>query len=113
MDETAFADWSYPGRGLIRGEALAKFVRDKTNRRDIEQMRIPLGIAATDLDSGEGILFRRGDTGTAVRANLSTAVSSTRLLSTFWAGSSATLRLATGMRAIKSESSVGGMLNPR
>ena len=69
MDETAFADWSYPGRGLIRGEALAKFVRDKTGRRDIEQMRIPLGIAATDLDSGQGILFRRGDTGTAVRAS--------------------------------------------
>ncbi|MEO7116097.1 MAG: patatin-like phospholipase family protein [Caldimonas sp.] len=69
MDETAFADWSYPGRGLIRGEALAKFVRDKTNNRPIEQMRIPLGIAATDLDSGAGILFRRGDTGTAVRAS--------------------------------------------
>ncbi len=69
MDETAFADWSYPGRGLIRGEALAKFVRDKTGNRSIEQMRIPLGIAATDLDSGEGILFRRGDTGTAVRAS--------------------------------------------
>ena len=32
-------------------------------------MRIPLGIAATDLDSGEGILFQRGDTGTAVRAS--------------------------------------------
>jgi hypothetical protein len=32
-------------------------------------MKIPLGIAATDLDSGEGILFRRGDTGTAVRAS--------------------------------------------
>ncbi len=69
MDETAFADWSYPGRGLIRGEALARFVRDKTNKRDIEQMKIPLGIAATDLDSGEGILFRSGDTGTAVRAS--------------------------------------------
>jgi NTE family protein len=69
MDETAFADWSYPGRGLIRGEALAKFVRDRTDRRDIEQMKIPLGIAATDLDSGEGVLFRRGDTGTAVRAS--------------------------------------------
>jgi len=69
MDETAFADWSYPGRGLIRGEALARFVREKTDRRDIEQMKIPLGIAATDLDSGEGILFRRGDTGTAVRAS--------------------------------------------
>ncbi len=69
MDETAFADWSYPGRGLIRGEALAKFVRDKTNHRPIEQMKIPLGIAATDLDSGLGILFQRGDTGTAVRAS--------------------------------------------
>ena len=44
-------------------------MREKTNRRDIEQMKIPLGIAATDLDSGEGILFRRGDTGTAVRAS--------------------------------------------
>ena len=69
MDETAFADWAYPGRGLLRGEALAKFVRDKTGSRNIEQMRIPLGIAATDLDSGSGILFQRGDTGTAVRAS--------------------------------------------
>jgi NTE family protein len=69
MDETAFADWSYPGRGLIRGKALARFVRDKTGRRNIEQMRLPLGIAATDLDSGQAILFRSGDTGTAVRAS--------------------------------------------
>ena len=44
-------------------------MRDKTGNRPIEQMKIPLGIAATDLDSGEGILFRRGDTGTAVRAS--------------------------------------------
>jgi len=69
MDETAFADWSYPGRGLIRGEALARYVREHTGGRMIEQMRIPLGIAATDLDSGLGILFQRGDTGTAVRAS--------------------------------------------
>jgi len=69
MDETAFADWSYPGRGLIRGEALAKFVREKTDRLPIERMKIPLGIVATDLDSGQSILFRRGDTGTAVRAS--------------------------------------------
>ena len=69
MDETAFADWAYPGRGLIRGEALARYVRDKTGHRLIEQMKMPLGIAATDLDSGAAILFQRGDTGTAVRAS--------------------------------------------
>jgi NTE family protein len=69
MDETAFADWSYPGRGLLRGEALAKFVREHTGGRAIEQMTMPLGIVATDLDSGQPILFQRGDVGVAVRAS--------------------------------------------
>ncbi|MEY4563309.1 MAG: hypothetical protein RLZZ618_2586 [Pseudomonadota bacterium] len=69
MDEAAFADWSFPGRGLIRGEALAKFVRDNTGGKQIEGMRMPLGIVATDLDNGNPILFQRGDTGAAVRAS--------------------------------------------
>ena len=69
MDESAVTDWAFPGRGLIRGEALAKYVRDHTGGRNIEQMRMPLGIVATDLDSGDAILFRRGDPGVAVRAS--------------------------------------------
>ena len=69
MDESAFTDWSFPGRGLIRGEGLAKYVRDNTGGLRIEQMRVPLGIVATDLDSGEAILFQRGDPGVAVRAS--------------------------------------------
>jgi NTE family protein len=69
MDETVLADWSFPGRGLLRGEALARYVREQTGGRLIEQMRLPLGIVATDLDSGEPILFQRGDTGSAVRAS--------------------------------------------
>lgn len=69
MDEAAITDWSFPGRGLFRGEALARFVREHTGGRTIEQMRLPLGIVATDLDSGAPILFRQGDTGTAVRAS--------------------------------------------
>jgi NTE family protein len=69
MDETAFADWSFPGRGFLRGEALAKFVRDNTGGRSMEQMRLPLGIVATDLDNGQPILFQRGDPGVAVRAS--------------------------------------------
>src|SRR5438309_10241922 len=32
-------------------------------------MKVPLGIVATDLDSGQPILFQRGDTGLAVRAS--------------------------------------------
>ncbi len=69
MDESAFTDWSFPGRGLIRGEALAKYVRDHTSGRSIEAMPLPLGIVATDLDSGAPILFQRGDPGVAVRAS--------------------------------------------
>jgi NTE family protein len=69
MDETAITDWSFPGRGLIRGEALARYVREHTGGRSIEQMTMPLGIVATDLDSGHGILFRVGDPGVAVRAS--------------------------------------------
>ncbi len=69
MDESALTDWAFPGRGLIRGEALAHYVRDFVGGKDIEQMKLPLGIVATDLDSGKPILFRRGDVGTAVRAS--------------------------------------------
>ncbi len=69
MDESASTDWSFPGRGVIRGEALARYVRQQTQGKLIEQLPMPLGIVATDLDSGQGVLFRRGDLGQAVRAS--------------------------------------------
>ena len=69
MEESAITDWMYPGRGLLRGEALARYVREHTEGRSIETMLRPLGIVATDLASGEPILFRRGDPGVAVRAS--------------------------------------------
>ena len=69
MDEGAITDWAFPTRGLIRGEALARYVRDNTGGRTIEQMKLPLGIVATHLDSGAAVLFQRGDTGAAVRAS--------------------------------------------
>jgi NTE family protein len=69
MDEAAITDWSFPGRSLIRGDALARYVREATGSRMIEKMPLPLGIVATDLDSGQPILFQVGDAGLAVRAS--------------------------------------------
>jgi NTE family protein len=71
MEEVAITDWMLPifGRGLFRGEALSRYVNDLVAGRLIENMAIPLGIVATDLNSGQAVLFRRGDTGTAVRAS--------------------------------------------
>jgi NTE family protein len=71
MEEATFADWTLPifSRGLLRGEALARYVSLQVNGRLIENMLLPLGIVATDLNSGQGVLFQRGDIATAVRAS--------------------------------------------
>ena len=71
MDEATLTDWTMPlaSRGLLRGEALARYVRQAVGGRLIEQMALPLGILATDLGNGQGVLFRRGDTAQAVRAS--------------------------------------------
>ena len=71
MEEVALTDWMLPlvGRGMFRGEALARYANNLVAGRVIENMAIPLGIVATDLASGQAMLFQRGDTGTAVRAS--------------------------------------------
>jgi NTE family protein len=71
MEEAEITDWMVPllNRGALRGEALAKYVNTQVGGRNLEQMKIPLGIVATDLRSGEAITFRRGNTGSAVRAS--------------------------------------------
>ncbi len=71
MEEAAITDWTLPifSRGMLRGEALARYVNGQVNGRLIEDMPLPLGIVATDLNSGRDALFQRGDTGTAVRAS--------------------------------------------
>jgi NTE family protein len=71
MEEAEITDWMMPilNRGALRGEALARYVNTQVGGKSIEQMRIPLGIVATDLRSGEAVTFRRGNTGSAVRAS--------------------------------------------
>jgi NTE family protein len=71
MQEADITDWMLPllNRGALRGEALARFVNTQVGGRSLEQMKIPLGIVATDLNSGESVTFRRGNTGSAVRAS--------------------------------------------
>ena len=71
MEEAEITDWMMPilNRGALRGEALARYVNAQVGNRLIEQMKMPLGIVATDLHNGEAVLFRRGNTGSAVRAS--------------------------------------------
>ena len=71
MDESQLTDWTIPfmSRGMLRGEALGRYVNSQLNGAKIEDLKMPLGIVATDLQTGDGILFRRGDISTAVRAS--------------------------------------------
>ncbi|WP_138515284.1 patatin-like phospholipase family protein [Rhodoferax bucti] len=73
MEEAAIADWTLPifSRGMLRGDALAKYVNWQVGSKLIEELPMPLGIVATDLNTGNDVLFQRGDTGTAVRASSS------------------------------------------
>lgn len=71
LDEAMFSDWRLPlfKPGVLRGDALARFVSAQVQGRQIQELTLPLGILATDLHTGQGVLFRTGDTATAVRAS--------------------------------------------
>lgn len=73
MDETTISDWSVPffakTTGVLKGEALQNYVNRAVNNQPIEKLKIPFGAVATDLNNGAPILFRRGNTGAAVRAS--------------------------------------------
>ncbi len=73
MDEASISDWAMPfrTRGFLQGIALQNYLNTTLNNRPIEKMVKPLGVVATDLNSGQPILFQRGNTGIAVRASCS------------------------------------------
>jgi len=69
MEEDMLSDWTLPNRGVLKGEALQDFINQKVGNQPIQKLPKPLGVVATDLQSGEKVLFRMGDTGSAVRAS--------------------------------------------
>ncbi|WP_188395347.1 patatin-like phospholipase family protein [Oxalicibacterium flavum] len=75
MDEAAISDWSVPffarSSGVLKGDALQNYVNKAVGNQPIERLKMPFAAVATDLNSGAPIVFRRGNTGLAVRASSS------------------------------------------
>jgi NTE family protein len=69
IDEAQIGDWSLPDRGVFKGEALQNFVNRAVGNRPLEKLPRNFSVVATDLKSGESVLFRTGNTGMAVRAS--------------------------------------------
>ncbi len=60
-----------PSNGFIKGEKLEEFINKSVNHTAIEKMKTPFYAVATDLGSGQEMVFGKGNAGTAVRASCS------------------------------------------
>ncbi|WP_230405215.1 patatin-like phospholipase family protein [Undibacterium rugosum] len=73
MDEATISDWSLPlfskSSGVLKGDALQAYVNRMVGQTPIERLKKPFGAVATDLATGQAVLFQRGNTGAAVRAS--------------------------------------------
>ena len=69
FDFYGLARWS-PGSGLqMDGSRIAGLVHDALGVTRIEDLRTPMAIVATDVASGEPVVFNRGNLGVAVQAS--------------------------------------------
>jgi NTE family protein len=64
-----FGRWTISRMGMASNERLEEFLRRFTLLRHFDEMKVPLGIVATDLISGETVHFTKGELGPALRAS--------------------------------------------
>jgi NTE family protein len=57
--------------GFLGGTKLERLIKEFVGGRRVEDCRIPLAVIATDLRSGEVVVFREGDLASVVRASIS------------------------------------------
>ncbi|MBT2726033.1 patatin-like phospholipase family protein [Neobacillus sp. C211] len=66
-----FLDFTVPKMGFISGKKVKEFIKVFTHGKNIEDLSIPIGIVATDLLTGEKVVFQTGPVADAVRASIS------------------------------------------
>jgi NTE family protein len=57
------------GLGVVKGERILKFVEKNIGVKNIEELKIPFAAVATDIYTGDRVVFKRGSISTAVRAS--------------------------------------------
>jgi NTE family protein len=71
LDEASIRDIGLFGGGLVKGQKLQDYVNAMVENRSLEKMKLPFAAVATQLQTGERMVFVRGNTGQAVRASCS------------------------------------------
>ncbi|MGM9925261.1 MAG: patatin-like phospholipase family protein [Bacillus sp. (in: firmicutes)] len=65
-----YLDFTVPKMGLIKGNRIKEFIGIFTNWKNIEELDIPLAVVATDIKTGEKVVFKEGSAADAVRASI-------------------------------------------
>ena len=71
IEKSDIVDLTIPENGFIKGEKLEEWVNKTLKNTPIEKLKLPFYAVATDIQSGQEVVFGRGNTGMAVRASCS------------------------------------------
>jgi NTE family protein len=64
-------DFTFAKHGFLKGEKVFSTITDLIEPRNIEDLKIPFCAVATDLNTGEEVIFKKGDLYHALRASIS------------------------------------------
>jgi NTE family protein len=64
-------DLTVPSLGFVSGEKIKQLIRLLTHGKRIEELKKALAVVATDIETGERVVFREGPVDQAVRASIS------------------------------------------
>ncbi|CAM3694879.1 patatin-like phospholipase family protein [Mesobacillus zeae] len=65
-----YLDFTVPKMGFISGKRVKELIRIFTQGKNIQELDIPVAVVATDLVTGEKVVFREGPIADAVRASI-------------------------------------------
>jgi NTE family protein len=66
-----YIDYVVPKMGLVAGKRVKDLIKVLSYGRKIEDLDLPVAIIATDILTGEKVVFKEGDIATAVRGSIS------------------------------------------
>jgi len=66
---TTFARWTLSRYGFASNDRIVSFLTRTLKAKTFEELRIPLGVTATDFNNGEGVVFHSGSIIDPVRAS--------------------------------------------
>ena len=66
---TTFARWTVSRYGFASNDRMVQFLNRTLKVKTFEELRIPLGITATDFKTGEGVVFHSGSMVDPIRAS--------------------------------------------